>query len=86
MFKKGQFLRSIYNGYISDLYLDNETSIKTTNIMRTYMSAAMVLAGMYPPKSYQKWSNLETVWQPIPIYNDSPDHGLVCAVLRIMYT
>lgn len=42
------------------------------------MSAAMVLAGMYPPKSYQKWSNLETVWQPIPIYNDSPDKGLVC--------
>jgi len=42
------------------------------------MSAAMVLAGMYPPKGYQKWLDSETVWQPIPIYDDSPDHGTVC--------
>jgi len=42
------------------------------------MTAAMVLAGIYPPKDYQKWSDSETVWQPIPIHNDSPDRGIVC--------
>lgn len=78
MYKKGQILRRLYNGFLSDLYLDSEILIKTTNKTRTYMSAAMVLAGMYPPKGYQKWSDTETVWQPIPIYNNSPDHGTVC--------
>ncbi|XP_029342532.1 lysosomal acid phosphatase isoform X2 [Acyrthosiphon pisum] len=74
MYKKGQLFRRLYNGFLSDLYLDSEILIKTTNTSRTFMSAAMVLAGMYPPKNYQKWSNSETVWQPIPIYSNSPDH------------
>jgi len=80
MYRKGQMFRSIYNcrGFLSDVYLDSEISIKTTRMGRTYMSAAMILAGMYPPRSYQKWSNFETVWQPIPIYSDSPDHTPVC--------
>ncbi|XP_060879222.1 lysosomal acid phosphatase-like isoform X1 [Metopolophium dirhodum] len=73
MYKKGQLFRRLYNGFLSDLYLDSEILIKTTNTSRTFMSAAMVLAGMYPPKNYQKWSNSETVWQPIPIYSNSPD-------------
>jgi len=75
MYKKGQIFRNFYNGFLNDLYLDSEILVKTTNKSRTFMSAAMVLAGMYPPKSYQKWSDSETIWQPIPIYYDSPDHG-----------
>jgi len=47
------------------------------------MTAAMVLAGMYPPKDYQKWSDSETVWQPIPIYYNSPDHGTVCNIMLL---
>lgn len=78
MYKKGQTFRRMYNKHISDLYMHNEISTKTTHMRRTFMSAAMVLAGMYPPKSYQKWSDSETVWQPIPIFSDSPDHGTVC--------
>lgn len=77
MYKKGLFFRRMYNDYISDLYLDSEVLMKTTNIRRTYMSAAMVMTGMYPPKHYQKWFDSEMVWQPIPIYNDSPNHGTV---------
>jgi len=83
MYKKGQFFRQMYNDHISELYLDSEILMRTTNIRRTHMSAAMVLAGMYPPKTYQKWSDSETVWQPIPIYNDSPDHGTVCIPTNI---
>lgn len=81
MYKKGQILRRMYNGYISDLYLDNEIIIKSTYMRRAHMSAQMVVAGMYPPKNYQKWSDLETIWQPIPVYTDSPDHGTVCILL-----
>lgn len=80
MYKKGQTLRHLYNGYLSDLYLKNEIVIKTTHADRTFMSAAMVLAGLYPPVNYQKWSDYETVWTPIPIYSDSPDHGMVCNI------
>jgi len=90
MYKKGQIFRRLYNGFLSDLYLESEILVKTTNTSRTFMSAAMVLAGMYPPKGYQKWSNSETLWQPIPIYGDSPDHGTVCIYfkyyLNIFYT
>ncbi|KAL4144062.1 hypothetical protein QTP88_006294 [Uroleucon formosanum] len=75
MYKKGQILRRLYNSFLSNLYLDTEILVKTTDTRRTFMSAAMVLAGMYPPKGYQKWSDSETVWQPIPIYTNSPDHG-----------
>jgi len=77
MYQKGQFFRRMYNGYINDLYLDSEILTKSTQMTRTIMSAQMVLAGMYPPRNYQKWSNLETVWQPIPIYSNSPDYGSV---------
>jgi len=80
MYKKGQLFRRLYNGFLSDLYLENEILVKTTNTSRTFMSAAMVLTGMYPPKNYQKWSNSETIWQPIPIYSNSPDLGTVCVL------
>lgn len=81
MYQKGKLFRRLYNGFVSDLYLEREILIKSTTIGRTYMSAAMVLTGMYPPKYYQKWSDLETMWQPIPISNDSPDRTAVCTLL-----
>lgn len=85
MYKKGQILRRLYNSFLSNLYLDTEILVKTTDTRRTFMSAAMVLAGMYPPKGYQKWSDSETVWQPIPIYTNSPDHGTVCIYYKYYF-
>lgn len=84
MYKKGQIFRNIYKnrGFLSDTYLDSEILIKTTRMGRTYMSAAMILTGMYPPRSYQRWSDFETIWQPIPIYSDSPDHTPVCKLYK----
>ncbi|XP_050442552.1 lysosomal acid phosphatase-like [Adelges cooleyi] len=75
MYYKGQIFRHIYGDYFSKLYLDNEIYTKTTNVARTHMTAAMVLTGLYPPTNYQKWSNQETLWQPIPVYGGSPDHS-----------
>lgn len=83
MYRKGQILRKQYNGFLSEFYIESEILTQTTNIERTYMSAAMVLAGLYPPKDYQKWSDTETVWQPIRIHENSPDHGLVCIYLLV---
>jgi hypothetical protein len=85
MYQKGKFFRRLYNGFISDLYLDSEIIIKTTKMKRTFMSAALVLAGMYPPKDYQKWSELETVWQPIPISNDSPENISVRIYVHLLF-
>ncbi|XP_050548609.1 lysosomal acid phosphatase-like isoform X2 [Daktulosphaira vitifoliae] len=75
MYKKGQILRKLYDGFLSKLYLDSEIYTKTTTVARTHMTAAMVLAGLYPPTSYLKWSENETVWTPIPVYGGSPDHS-----------
>lgn len=34
------------------------------------MSAAVNLAGLYPPSADQKWNNkLGNLWQPIPIHS-----------------
>ncbi|XP_050548607.1 lysosomal acid phosphatase-like isoform X2 [Daktulosphaira vitifoliae] len=75
MYKKGQILRKLYDGFLCKLYLDSEIYTKTTTVARTHMTAAMVLAGLYPPTSYLKWSENETVWTPIPVYGGSPDRG-----------
>ncbi|XP_050520738.1 lysosomal acid phosphatase-like isoform X1 [Daktulosphaira vitifoliae] len=74
MFKKGQIMRRLYDGFLSNLYLDSEIYTKTTNVSRTHMSASMLLTGLYPPTDYQIWSDKKTLWQPIPIYGNSPDH------------
>uniref|UniRef100_A0A2S2R7I7 acid phosphatase n=1 Tax=Sipha flava TaxID=143950 RepID=A0A2S2R7I7_9HEMI len=79
MYQKGKLFRRLYHGFISDLYRDREISIKTTNISRTFMSAQMVLTGMYESEYYHKQMDLESVWQPIPISIDSPDRTAICA-------
>lgn len=81
MYQKGKLLRRLYNRFVDDVYLDREIIAKSTTISRTFMSAAMVMTGMYPPKFYQEWSDSDTVWQPIPIYNQSPDRTAVCISL-----
>uniref|UniRef100_A0A2S2R667 acid phosphatase n=2 Tax=Sipha flava TaxID=143950 RepID=A0A2S2R667_9HEMI len=86
MYHKGKVLRRLYNRFIDDVYLEHEILIKCTIISRTYVSAAMVLAGMYPPKYYQEWSDSETVWQPIPISNDSPDQTAIFRTHKCPYT
>ena len=39
---------------------------------RDFMSAACLLAGLYPPAGYQLW-NPVILWQPIPIWEDPFD-------------
>lgn len=66
----GKYLREIYDGLVSRLYLPDQVTIRTTAYDRTKMTALAALAGLYPPVPAQKWNpNLD--WQPIP-YNTIP--------------
>ncbi|XP_046837682.1 venom acid phosphatase Acph-1-like isoform X2 [Vespa crabro] len=62
----GKFLRSRYRNFLSDIYTPELIKAHTTDYSRTKMSLLLVLAGLFPPKSIQKW-NYDLNWQPIPI-------------------
>ncbi|XP_041973708.1 venom acid phosphatase Acph-1-like [Aricia agestis] len=61
----GEYLRKRYDGFLSELYLPEEISIRTTDFARTKMTVLAALAGLYPPNRQQKW-NYYLNWQPIP--------------------
>ncbi|XP_050362292.1 venom acid phosphatase Acph-1-like [Nymphalis io] len=64
-FLVGEYLRKRYNDTISQLYLPDEISVRTTDYARTKMTALIALAAMYPPQAIQRW-NTKLNWQPIP--------------------
>jgi hypothetical protein len=72
MFKLGEFLRTRYNGYLSELYYPKEFLMKSSANDRCLMSAQTALAGLYPPKGMQVW-NPDLKWQPIPVHS-TPRH------------
>lgn len=72
MFKLGEFLRTRYNGYLSELYYPKEFLMKSSANDRCLMSAQAVLAGLYPPKGMQVW-NPDLKWQPVPVHS-TPRH------------
>ncbi|XP_045766165.1 venom acid phosphatase Acph-1-like [Maniola jurtina] len=64
-FVLGELLRHRYNDSISELYLPEEISVRTTDFARTKMSALAVLAALYLPHPVQKW-HPDINWQPVP--------------------
>lgn len=55
-------------------YSNKDIYIRSTSVDRALMSAAVNLAGLYPPSADQKWNNkLGTLWQPIPIHSIPQD-------------
>lgn len=66
----GKYLRSRYNGFISSLYLPDETVVRTTEFARTKMTALTLLAALYHPPPAQRWNSFLN-WQPVP-YNTLP--------------
>ncbi|CAH2265213.1 venom acid phosphatase Acph-1-like [Pararge aegeria] len=69
-FLLGQYLRERYNESISELYLPEEISVRTTDYSRTKMSALVMLAALYMPQDRQRW-HPDINWQPVP-YNTLP--------------
>lgn len=68
----GQYLRQRYDGLISNLYLPDEITVRTTDYARTKMTALTALAAMYPPPPAQQWNPMLD-WQPIPYDTLAPD-------------
>ncbi|XP_066253150.1 venom acid phosphatase Acph-1-like [Euwallacea similis] len=68
----GLFFRNYYGKFLGETWNINTLDVTTTDFDRTKMSAALMLAGLYPPKYEDNWSDEEEFpWQPIP-YNYYP--------------
>lgn len=74
-YKLGQLLRERYHNYLGDLYTSEIVDPTSTAYERTRMTLLLVLAGLFPPSSSQKWHD-SLNWLPIPYnYNqDSQDY------------
>lgn len=66
MFALGKFLRDRYTGFLPDIYYPSDVRAVSSDTNRCFMSAATMLAGLYPPHKFQVW-NPYILWQPIPI-------------------
>ncbi|XP_073992054.1 lysosomal acid phosphatase-like isoform X2 [Rhodnius prolixus] len=76
LYESGRNIRSRYNGFLSQLYIPHEISVRSNVFDRDFMSAACLLAGLYPPSDYQLW-NPKIYWQPVPIWEDPLDVSLL---------
>ncbi|XP_046671553.1 prostatic acid phosphatase-like [Homalodisca vitripennis] len=67
LYALGTKIRSLYNGFLSDLYFPEDFKASSTLIDRTLQSGLMFLAGLFPPKGFEIWDG-SILWQPIPLY------------------
>ncbi|XP_046670606.1 testicular acid phosphatase homolog isoform X2 [Homalodisca vitripennis] len=73
MYKLGLKIRSLYNGFLDELYYGEDFVAKSTAFERTIQSAQLFLAGLFPPRDFQVW-NKTLLWQPIPVFHSSVDY------------
>ncbi|XP_033224627.1 venom acid phosphatase Acph-1-like isoform X2 [Belonocnema kinseyi] len=71
----GVILRERYDEFLGSTYFPDDVLARSTDFDRTKMTLQLVLAGLYPPDSIQKW-HPKLNWQPISttvgnIENDS---------------
>lgn len=60
-------MRERYDDLLGDIWNIDIQEFTSTDVNRTKMSGLLVMAGLWPPKGSNVWSN-ELQWQPIP-YN-----------------
>uniref|UniRef100_A0A1B6JGN8 acid phosphatase n=1 Tax=Homalodisca liturata TaxID=320908 RepID=A0A1B6JGN8_9HEMI len=72
MYNLGIKIRVLYNGFLNSMYYNKDFYASSTAIDRALLSGEAFLAGLYPPTGFQLWDK-EILWQPIPIYSNSPD-------------
>ncbi|XP_046671547.1 lysosomal acid phosphatase-like isoform X2 [Homalodisca vitripennis] len=73
MYDLGVKVRFLYNGFLSQNF-KKELKATSTTTDRTLMSAALFLAGLYPPQGYDLWDR-KVLWQPIPVFPNDKDHS-----------
>lgn len=66
MYSFGKYLRERYSGFLPELYFSSDIQVLSSNADTCLMSAAVLLAGLYPPHKFQIW-NPHVLWQPIPV-------------------
>ncbi|XP_054273250.1 prostatic acid phosphatase-like [Macrosteles quadrilineatus] len=76
LFRLGELIRKLYNGYISEIYKKEQFQIEATMVERTMISGATLAAGLWPPRRHQMWHDT-IYWQPIPIYPNFLDKSLL---------
>lgn len=76
VYSLGRRIRSLYTGFIPDIYSTDDIISRSSYLDRTLMSGEGVLAGLYPPRGNQVWDH-HLLWQPTVLYSDSPDNSLV---------
>uniref|UniRef100_A0A1E1WMB7 acid phosphatase n=1 Tax=Pectinophora gossypiella TaxID=13191 RepID=A0A1E1WMB7_PECGO len=72
----GKYIKQRYGpqglGLISNLYLQDDIAIRSTDKERTKMTALVAMAAVYPPEVEQQWDEgVGKVWQPVP-YSAKP--------------
>lgn len=82
MYDTGKALRKRYDGFLGELYFSNQVEVWSTDFERCKASAQLALAGMFPPKGVQKWSD-GLDWQPIPVnYKLIDDDQMMASIVR----
>uniref|UniRef100_A0A1B6LHZ7 2-phosphoxylose phosphatase 1 n=1 Tax=Graphocephala atropunctata TaxID=36148 RepID=A0A1B6LHZ7_9HEMI len=76
LFRLGQLLRKMYNGFLSEIYLKEKFQLEATMVERTMLSAATLAAGLWPPRRHQMWHDT-IYWQPVPVYPNFLDKSLL---------
>lgn len=66
LYELGQIFARRYDSLISK-YSANSIRVQSSDVDRTLMSAAALLAGWFPPQDDQLWCK-DLKWQPIPIH------------------
>ncbi|BES92966.1 Acid_phosphat_A [Nesidiocoris tenuis] len=72
LYETGHLLRRRYDGFLNLNFYPNQTEVRSNPYDRDFMSAACILAGLYPPVGYQVWAK-DLPWQPVPIWEDRFD-------------
>lgn len=76
MYSLGKYFRERYSGFLPELYFASDLDVQSPNADACLMSAAVLLAGLYPPHKYQIW-NPTILWQPIPVKGISAETDMV---------
>ncbi|KAG8281696.1 hypothetical protein J6590_054586 [Homalodisca vitripennis] len=69
----GAKIRALYNEFLTKDYNENDIKAYSTLTDRTFMTAELFLAGLYPPQEYQLWDE-KFPCQPIPVYPSTLDN------------
>ncbi len=72
-YKLGKWLKKRYDDILnsslsSSGYKWDIIKVNSSDKDRTLMSAELVLAGMFPPKKLELWTEEDINWQPIPVH------------------